>query len=667
MKRIKLYLYGILVLACAWFMQSAILYAEEEPEMEQYEAALYNNEKIYFVEEKANVTTYSRSISNKDIIWDYFTNKGFSAAGIAGIMGNLQAESGFAPNNLENAANNKSGYTDAEFTSAVDNGTISRAQFISSSEFSLYTYTNSTGTYYTYGYGLAQWTFYSRKAALYDFWQNYGGSIGNINMQLDFMYSEMSSSLKNYLKNAINVSDACVKFHNVYEGSADTAAQIAGRVANAEAIYKEYGNEVVNPTISSDSTVYKVGENVTLKRNEIDNATYYLLTVWHQDEQILSASMPEETYELENLEEGEYRVFLEVGNDVVSVESAEYKFYVTDGCIEHTYDDGTVTLQPTCKAAGVKEYECIECGETKTESIKAPGHSYEKYLVKATLSKNGKDGKKCSVCDYVASTVKTVYYPKTFKLSTTEYTYNGEVRKPSVTVKDSKGNKLVKDTDYTVSYEKGRKAPGTYTVKITFKGKYEGTKRLYFTIAPKKVSGVSATQTTTTITLKWKKVTGADGYRVYKYDSSSKKYVKVKDVTGTSLKISKLKAGTAYKFKVRAYTKDDGTIWGANSSVFATATKPKTPSITKISSSSKGKASLTWSNVSGESGYQVYYSSKKDSGFKKVASYKVNVVKGSKSKLTSGKKYYFKVRAYKKTDSGTVYSSWSTVKSIKIK
>ena len=161
-------------------------------------------------------------------------------------------------------------------------------------------------------------------------------------------------------------------------------------------------------------------------------------------------------------------------------------------------------------------------------------------------------------------------------------------------------------------------------------------------------------------------MTGADGYRVYKYNSSTKKYEKVKDVTGTSLKISSLKAGTGYKFEVRAYTKDGDTIWGEYSSVFATATKPKTPSITKISTT-KGKASLTWSNVSGESGYQVYYSSKKDSGYKKVESYKVNVVKGSKSKLTSGKTYYFKVRAYKKTDDGTVYGAWSTVKSIKIK
>ncbi|MEE1320481.1 MAG: hypothetical protein UHM85_02975, partial [Acutalibacteraceae bacterium] len=151
-----------------------------------------------------------------------------------------------------------------------------------------------------------------------------------------------------------------------------------------------------------------------------------------------------------------------------------------------------------------------------------------------------------------------------------------------------------------------------------------------------------------------------------KYNSKTKKYEYYKSTSSTSLKISKLKEGTAYKYKVRAYTKDDGTIYGEYSKVFETATKCKTPSITKLTTT-KGTASYTWSNVAGESGYQVYYSTKKDSGSKKVASYQTNVVKGSKSKLTSGKTYYFKVRAYKKTASGTVYSSWSAVKSVKIK
>ncbi|MBQ8028293.1 MAG: fibronectin type III domain-containing protein [Clostridia bacterium] len=81
----------------------------------------------------------------------------------------------------------------------------------------------------------------------------------------------------------------------------------------------------------------------------------------------------------------------------------------------------------------------------------------------------------------------------------------------------------------------------------------------------------------------------------------------------------------------------------------------------------KGKANITWSNVADESGYQLYYSTSKNGTYKKVASYDKNMTVGSKTKLVSGKKYYFKVRAYKVTASDKIYSSWSSVKSVKIK
>ena len=61
-------------------------------------------------------------------------------------------------------------------------------------------------------------------------------------MQLDFMMREMSASLKSYLRTATDVSDACVRFHNIYEGSADTESMIAGRVAKAKNVYNKYAS-----------------------------------------------------------------------------------------------------------------------------------------------------------------------------------------------------------------------------------------------------------------------------------------------------------------------------------------------------------------------------------------------------------------------------------------
>ncbi len=284
---------------------------------------------------------------------------------------------------------------------------------------------------------------------------------------------------------------------------------------------------------------------------------------------------------------------------------------------------------------------------------------------KATLESSGKADVKCKGCDYTGTV--TIYRPKTINLSKTEYTYNGETKKPTVAVKDTKGKELKKDTDYTVSYESGRKSAGRYTVTVKFKGKYSGTKTLDFTIQPRKVADLTATQTITTITLKWAKSTGADGYRVYQYNSDTKEYKKVADVADTTVKIRDLKSGTKYKFKVRAYVKDDGTIYGNYSDVLETATRTKTPEITSVKSTTKGKATVKWSDVSRESKYQLYYATSKSGTYKRYDTYDANDTDATVKNLTSGKTYYFKVRTYKNTDSGKVYSSYSAVKSVKVK
>lgn len=202
-------------------------------------------------------------------------------------------------------------------------------------------------------------------------------------------------------------------------------------------------------------------------------------------------------------------------------------------------------------------------------------HKLSDKVIPATLKANGKKVSVCTVCGKTVDVKATYYSPKTFKLSTTTYTYNKDVRKPSVTVKDSKGKTLKKDTDYTVKYESGRKYPGKYAVTVTFKGKYSGTKKLYFKIKPRVTKSISATSTMTTATLSWTKVTGADGYRIYKYSSAKDKYVHIASVTsGTKYKATKLKSKGTYKFKVRAYTKDDGdVIWGGYSTAKSVKTK----------------------------------------------------------------------------------------------
>ena len=117
-------------------------------------------------------------------------------------------------------------------------------------------------------------------------------------------------------------------------------------------------------------------------------------------------------------------------------------------------------------------------------SLLSHEHTYKTVTTKATLSANGKKETKCSVCGDVKE--KTViYYPKTFKLAKTSYTYDGKEKKPALSVTDANG-KTIAASNYSLVYANNQNA-GTATVTITFKENYTGTKKLNFTINPAKV------------------------------------------------------------------------------------------------------------------------------------------------------------------------------------
>ncbi len=338
---------------------------------------------------------------------------------------------------------------------------------------------------------------------------------------------------------------------------------------------------------------------------------------------------------------------------------------------------------PSCNGTGRVGYYACACGkwywdEEGTEPIEneedilippTGAHNYEEVVTKATTTASGKIEKKCS-CGDVEST-ETIAKIASVTLSKENYIYDGKNKTPTVTVKDANGKKLTKNVDYKLSVASKRSGIGRYTVKVTFIGNYSGTKNVYFYIKTGKPDSVkSASQTTSSVKLSWSAVPGAAGYTVYRYSPSKKAYVKAGTTEGTSFTVSKLYTGTKYTFRVVSYGKTSaGKVY--DSDVYAllkTATKTKTPELTKVTASAtKGKAYVYHSDVSGETGYTVYYSTKKDSGFKKYANFKADTTRCDITGLTSGKTYYFKVRTYIKTDSGYVYSAWSAVKSVKVK
>lgn len=199
--------------------------------------------------------------------------------------------------------------------------------------------------------------------------------------------------------------------------------------------------------------------------------------------------------------------------------------------------------------------EAINIGAAKDPCAK--GHTKQTAVTKATTLKDGKIVTTCSVCKKELS---SIVIPKvtSLKLSASSYTYNGKVKTPSVTVKDSKGTTLKKDTDYTVSYAKGRKSVGQYAVTISFTGSYSGTESLTFTINPKKTSLSSVKAKKKAIVVKWKKQAAqTTGYQIqYSTDKNFKKNTKTVTVSKsktTSKTISKLKAKKKYYVRIRTY------------------------------------------------------------------------------------------------------------------
>ena len=162
-------------------------------------------------------------------IWNYLKGKGLCDFGIAGLMGNLEAESSMQPNNLQNSYQKKLGYSDESYTAAVDSGKY--ANFAKDAA----------------GYGLAQWTYHTRKAALLKFAQDTGRSIGDLELQLDFLWKELSEGYTGVLKvlqTATSVQEASDKVLVSYERPADMGNAVKNKRAGfGMAFYNQYAGQ----------------------------------------------------------------------------------------------------------------------------------------------------------------------------------------------------------------------------------------------------------------------------------------------------------------------------------------------------------------------------------------------------------------------------------------
>ncbi len=191
--------------------------------------------------------------SNEEKIWNYLFTKINNPYGVAGLMGNLYAESGLRPDNLQNSYEKSLGLTDAQYTAAVDNG--SYTNFIKDKA----------------GYGLAQWTYWSRKENMYNYIKKANASIGDLETQLNFLYKELNEGYKTVLadlKTAKSVLEASNSVLLKFERPADQSVKIQNKRASYSQIYYDkYAKK------SDESANEKVDKNAKINNSSLVDVT----------------------------------------------------------------------------------------------------------------------------------------------------------------------------------------------------------------------------------------------------------------------------------------------------------------------------------------------------------------------------------------------------------
>ncbi|MBR1724540.1 MAG: fibronectin type III domain-containing protein, partial [Ruminococcus sp.] len=330
-----------------------------------------------------------------------------------------------------------------------------------------------------------------------------------------------------------------------------------------------------------------------------------------------------------------------------------------------TYGDADFTLNAKSSGDGIISYSS---SDTSVVTVTSAGKVSIKKAGSAEIEISATE---TATCNPASKKVKITVDPK--KVTPTidaipDQDYTGSAITPEVKVHGD--GKVLSKGYYDVTY-KNNVDPGTATVTVTLKGNYTGSASTTFKIngeltKPGKVIIKTATAGTSYVKLSWNAASDAVGYRVYRYDDTKKKYVSVKTLSDTSYKDTGLSAAQEYKYKVRAYNKINSTmVWGSYSNVKSILTKPKTPTISKVTKSTNA-VKLTWKKV-GCTGYQVQ---KYDAAKKKWVT--VKTIKSAKTvsyKVTGLKKntsYTLRVRAYKTSGSLKSYSAWSK-KTVKTK
>ncbi len=176
--------------------------------------------------------------------------------------------------------------------------------------------------------------------------------------------------------------------------------------------------------------------------------------------------------------------------------------------------------------------------------------------------------------------------------------------------------------------------------------------------APKSVNAVSSSYNS--INISWSKVSGVNGYSVYRATTSKGTYTFLASTSSTSYKSSGLTTGKTYYYKIRAYQKS-GTrkVYGTYSPVKSAKAVPAIPASVKAVPASYDSVAISWEGVNGASGYRVYAATSRTGTYSLI---KTTAAKNYKNTgLMTGTTYYYKVRAYRTVNNTKIFGAYASV------
>lgn len=339
----------------------------------------------------------------------------------------------------------------------------------------------------------------------------------------------------------------------------------------------------------------------------------------------------------------------------------------------------STTMYKTASASGTKVvtvpsntelYYIGTSGDFYRVSTTVSGKSYNGYIKKSDISAYTSYGRPWT------NPQKTIYYGAQYIYdSFSETQYTGYLQKFNVNP----------DSDNLYNHEymgnvRGAASEAKKTYKAYVSANILETKKVFVIPVFKNMPGADLTRedrfkaskttvsvpeyTDSSVTLSWTAIENAQKYQIYKYNSSTKKYERIKTVPDLSYTVSDVTQGKTDKYKIRAYYKNDKgeTVYSSYSSVFEVTGRPDKVTGLATSSVADNSVKIKWSAVD-STGYAVYRYDAVSGSYTKIGS--TTSTSFTDKTVDSGTSYKYKVRAYTSTATKNFYSSYSAELSVK--